>query len=343
VFCDKSLTKDLQPDPRDLLSCNQYGAGNTTGSGYWGPFYEGQVNIAGNFELNANFSVVRHQVELPGCTNGLGGLFGIAFQQLDAAFHANDFEHIQPWSQDTVGQCPPFDQAVDVDLMPPLLGYLSSEGGIERLGIYWSGGQDPEAAGTLYLNEAVESNEFFSASLAHGPAKLGENGWYDMTIEMIRVGGKAWVTQQCKTPGNCILDTGNPWIMLPAEIIQQLLSGSETADEHLVFDLAGSDGSDSVSISLNATHLLLNGAIVESPDSSISLGLPLWCSYYTVFNITGGSMTFFSTTAREDCLDPWRAAAGQGNETSSKVIHGTSKMPGSSQAGTRRMSNTVLV
>merc|ERR1719222_1714322 len=111
------------------------------------------------------------------CGSPINGIFGIAFRQLDMATAGTP----PTWPEDEVGDCPTRPSAAFVQ---PLMQYLNNEGGVKQLGIYWSGKQG-DGEGTLYLDGDATSNPHYNEEQASaiGKAKLGEMGWYDITVE----------------------------------------------------------------------------------------------------------------------------------------------------------------
>eukprot|EP00933_Yihiella_yeosuensis_P082278 TRINITY_DN9609_c0_g2_i1.p1 TRINITY_DN9609_c0_g2~~TRINITY_DN9609_c0_g2_i1.p1 ORF type:complete len:458 (+),score=78.95 TRINITY_DN9609_c0_g2_i1:88-1461(+) len=288
AFCDSSMSSQVSATRSNkYVSCNKYNPGGAK-TGYWGPFFQGEVTASGGLELNGSiYSIMSQEVNMP-CTNGFGGIFGIAFSQIDLAFPS---ELMLPWSQDSVGSCPKNPTA---DLIPPLLHSLKAAGGVEKLGIYWSG-QKGENVGALYLDEEAESNDHYSKDAALGPAALGELGWYDIKIQQISLGGMTWGPFECnpRKKNSCILDTGTPSIVVPEAIYNQ--AKSQALFEQvpaLKFTLLGADGG-LVPIEFDTAALLNNGGISPtSTGTGIIIGLPLWLYYYTVFDISARSVSF---------------------------------------------------
>jgi len=180
AFCHRSLEKTAAYSSTNYISCNRYNPGGQS-TGYWGPFVEGTVNLASNVALQASYSIMDQEEAMP-CTEGFEGIFGVAFRELDLAFSA---EEAPSWAPgETELNCPRQPAGV---VKSPLLQKLTSDPGNAKFGIYWSG-QAGDDQGKLYLGDAATSNNHYTAAAAVGPAKLGELGWYDITVEKVDVG-----------------------------------------------------------------------------------------------------------------------------------------------------------
>jgi len=181
--------------------------------------------------------------------------------------------------------------------MPPLLQKLQSEGGPEKVGIYWSG-QKGVDEGTLFFGDAATTNPHYLAAPALSPAALGEVGWYDIRVARISVGQIDFTGITCNpyTAGeNCILDTGTPSIVVPQKVYDRLQEAiSQETSALLTFWLASaSPEGEAVPVSFDATALLrLGGISASAKGDGLILGLPLWAFYYTVFSIGEKSVTF---------------------------------------------------
>jgi len=291
AFCSKALTTQPQYQQTSYISCNIYNPGGTA-TGYWGPFVKGPV-LLGGFQLDADYSIMAQELNMP-CTQGLQGIFGIAFRQLDSAYHA---EQSPDWptaesrsgSPGTSLSCPKQPAGVEPS---PLISNLRSMGG-EQIGIYWSGQQGDEA-GSLYLGEAATLNQHYDASSALGPAQLGELGWYDIQVQSITVGSQSFTDLVCDPSRGktCIMDTGTPAIVVPEEVFNyaQISGGS------LTFQLAGAGGAPTLlQFDLQALRQA-NALMKANSDDGMILGLPLWMFYYTVFDI-GQKTAYFVPTS----------------------------------------------
>ncbi|CAE7622441.1 unnamed protein product, partial [Symbiodinium sp. CCMP2456] len=282
AFCEQSLLQQTIYEMTDFVSCNTYNPGGNY-TGYWGPFVVGDLT-AGNLSMhNSTYSVMANQVGMP-CSDGVEGIFGIAFQQLDAGVPIESFSN---WN-DTAA-CPIKNETL---LPPPLLHQLQASGGVEMLGIYWSGDLGEEQA-RLYIDEDVV-NEHYDAESVVGPVALGEFGWFDVNIQRISVGDEEFVGFNCtgRAIGQCTMDTGTPTLFLPQAVVNhssQLLEQGESGN--LTIWLEGASG-EAVPVSFDLAALGNNSLEGNAQDSSdIILGMPLWAFYYTVFNITGHSVS----------------------------------------------------
>eukprot|EP00439_Symbiodinium_sp_Y106_P068593 s385_g11.t1 len=225
------------------------------------------------------------------CRNGIDGIFGIAFRQLDVAYPADERPD---FSTNEGAQCPRAVQA----LPPPMIQKLRNNGGVEKLGIYWSG-QMGENQGMLYLDDAAVTNEHYDKSSVVGPAVLGEVGWYDIAVQKITVGDQEFTGFGCAPSSGqqCIMDTGTPSLVLPPQVFDsaaQLIDFGESAT--LTFWLPGISG-EAVAVSFDLQALSNMGALSKGGQgTNLILGLPLWAFYYTVFDIGGQSVSFIRQT-----------------------------------------------
>mmetsp|Transcript_52944 Transcript_52944/g.113042 ORF Transcript_52944/g.113042 Transcript_52944/m.113042 type:complete len:371 (+) Transcript_52944:173-1285(+) len=285
AFCDASLAESVRSLQTNYMSCNLYGSGN---EGYWGFFFKGAVTLSGGLELEESYySIMQQEVSMP-CGDGLQGIFGVAFKQLDQA--AN---HAQPlnWPSGGVGQCP----QPSTDLVGPLMQYLKQDTPQGHLGIYWSGATGSNE-GTLYVGPDAVSNEHYAQGTVQ-KAQLGELGYYDVTINSFSFGGQS-VSVQCDNSGGsspCLVDTGTPIMMVPYEIYNQMSSG---ATGKLSIELAGADGS-AVTLDFDAQTLVNNQYIQASQGGPVILGLPLWAFYYTVFDVKATTVEFVQHSPKE--------------------------------------------
>lgn len=282
AFCEQGLLQQTIYEMTDYVSCNAYNPGGNY-TGYWGPFVVGDLT-AGNLSMrNSTYSVMANQVGMP-CTDGVEGIFGIAFQQLDAGVPVESFSN---WND--TASCPIKNATF---LPPPLLHQLRASGGVEMLGIYWSGVVGEEQA-RLYIDEDAV-NEHYDAESVVGPVAFGEFGWFDVNIQRISVGDAEFVGFNCtgRAIGHCTMDTGTPTLFLPQAVINhssQLLEQGGPAN--LTIWLEGASG-ESVPVSFDLAALGNNSLEGNAQDSDdIILGMPLWAFYYTVFNITGHSVS----------------------------------------------------
>eukprot|EP00438_Fugacium_kawagutii_P022205 Skav235924 [mRNA] locus=scaffold2493:181399:193466:+ [translate_table: standard] len=88
AFCDKQFIPDAQYESSDYISCNLYNPGGDF-TGYWGPFVKGPVKAGEVTFSEAAYSIMMQEKNMP-CSQGLDGIFGIAFRQLDVAYLAAD-------------------------------------------------------------------------------------------------------------------------------------------------------------------------------------------------------------------------------------------------------------
>lgn len=276
AFCDKTLSDTVKDLKTDYLSCNLYGSGN---EGYWGPFYKGALQVGADLNIEESYySIMQQEVSMP-CGTGLQGIFGVAFKQLDqAAVHPGALD----WPTGGVGSCP----APSTDLVGPLMQYLKQDTPEGRLGIYWSG-QLGQSQGELYVGPTAVSNPHYDQSSVV-TATLGESGYYDITINQFSFGGTSH-SVSCGDSAPCLMDTGTPIMFVPLEVYNQIAAGKTGT---LSIELAGANGSP-VTLEFDAATLAAQQYIApfEAGEPYI-LGLPLWATYYTVFNVAGLSVDF---------------------------------------------------
>lgn len=285
AFCDTGLAEHVSARRTPYLSCNRYNPGGVP-TGYWGYFYDGAVQLDGGLLLNNSaYSIMQQQAQMP-CTHGFGGIFGIAFPQLSLAFPVDEAPALQ---LEGFGTCP---EDARGTVMDPLLRTLGAEGGIELLGIYWSG-RLGRGEGRLYLDKAALSAPQYEIG-AVGKAALGERGFYEVAVEQISAAGQHWTELQCqRTSKPCILDTGTPLLMVPKVVAASVEAAAQQGFPlgNISFKLQGSQGQPSVILEFDLTWLMEQGWL-QGGDQLI-LGLPIWARYYTVFDIKGHSAEFF--------------------------------------------------
>lgn len=283
AFCDSSLAKTLAAAKTEYLSCNKYGSGN---EGYWGPFYKGSVELGTDVSLEESYySIMQQEVSMP-CGQGLQGIFGVAFKQLDqAADHPGPLQ----WPAGGVGTCP----APSTTLVGPLMHYLKQDTPQGRLGIYWSG-QLGASQGDLFVGPTAVSNSHYK----QGPvlqAQLGETGYYDITIQQFSFGGQKYPVS-CNQFSPCLMDTGTPIMMVPMEVYQKMAGGEAGS---LSVQMAGPSDT-SVSLEFDAATLVrLNYVAPYQSGEPYILGLPLWATYYTVFNVAKQTVDFVKHSSEE--------------------------------------------
>ncbi|CAE6964587.1 unnamed protein product [Symbiodinium sp. CCMP2592] len=281
AFCESSLLQEAAYQETQYNSCNRYNPGGAP-MYYWGPFVEGDLH-AGNVTFsNASYSIMG-QEENMGCQHGIQGIFGIAFRQLDVA---------SPTKPNfTMADC----QEDGEELPPPMIQTLQAQGGVEKLGIHWSG-QLGDNRGRLYLDDAAVTNEHYDKTSEVGPAVLGETGWYDIAVQKISVGDQEFTGLGCAPePGKqCVMDTGTPAVTVPPEVFDsaaQLIKAGGSAN--LTFWLPAVSG-DAVALSFDlATIFQMGGLFKGRKEENVILGLSMWAFYYTVFDISAQSVSFF--------------------------------------------------
>jgi len=283
AFCDASISSSVKSLKTDYLSCNKYGSGN---EGYWGFFYQGAVDLGNNLVLDESYySVMQEEVSMP-CGSGLQGIFGVAFKQLDqAAYHPSPLD----WPAGSVGSCP---QAT-TDFVGPLMQYLKQDTPEGRLGIYWSG-QVGSSQGELYVGQVAVSNSHYTQGSAL-QASLGETGYYDITIEQFEWSGQTYSVSCGDVP--CLMDTGTPVMLVPAELYDQMIY-SHPGDV-LSVTMASPSGSP-MGLVFDAQFLVQNKYVAPHQQGEpYILGLPLWSTYYTVFNVDGRTVDFVQHSSAE--------------------------------------------
>lgn len=282
AFCDSSLANSVKALQAKYYSCNIYGSA-TVKEGFWGPFYEGGVHInKGTIQVtDAHYAIMTDEVAMP-CQQGIDGIFGIAFKALDQATNATP----TGWTSTTVGSCP----RPTTDFVQPLMQYLNVKGGVEKLGIYWSGKQG-DGEGQLYLDDETTSNPHYNAAQAAaiGKAKLGFKGWYDVNVQSVSYGGQQYADFTCNPMmgSPCIMDTGTPVLVIPSDAYAAI-SKRQTGD--LSVTLEGASGG-SVQLKFDVRTLLANNWVAPG-GGGVMLGLPLRAFYYSVFDITDSTIEF---------------------------------------------------
>ena len=83
AFCQSSFLQEAAYQETNFISCNLYNPGGAF-TGYWGPFVAGQLHAGSVTFQNSFYSIMAQEAGMP-CRNGIDGIFGIAFRQLDAA------------------------------------------------------------------------------------------------------------------------------------------------------------------------------------------------------------------------------------------------------------------
>lgn len=173
-----------------------------------------------------------------------------------------------------------------------------NRGGSETFGIYWSGG----LTGSLRLGDAATEAPYYSP---YAPTALlldsgtGTSGWYNVNVEKIVINDAEFAGIDCtKHARACIIDTGTPTHLLPSEL-RSLLQIELSQQAKLEFHLEGARVSKaSVILDFNLTKLMSEGlvGVLDPPqafwDPLLVIGLPLWAHYYTMFNLTGDTVSF---------------------------------------------------
>lgn len=277
AFCKRQFIVAAQYEPSNFIACNEYNPGGKT-SGYWGPFVTGAIQVAHLTWKLSNYSIMVQETLMP-CTDGIDGIFGIAFGQLDTAFVAADrFDIIVSDSNFT---CPSKSSG---SVSPPLMEHLY-RGRSQKLGIFWAGKK-----GHVYLGEAAVNNKHYSNGHQYAlTAKLGEQGYYNIELLSISVGKEIFGHTGPASP--CILDTGTPTIVLP----QEVYDASTQQNGTLVLRVAGFNSASNDFIDLVFDLGLLNmfGWVTAGNEATgLILGLPLWAFYYTVFDIRSREVVF---------------------------------------------------
>lgn len=304
AFCNVSLPDNL-PDSKKtgFNACEQYGPSTANGyfrDGYVGPFFQGELRIRGSTELripDAMFAVFGEGSCAPFlCHNTPSqGIFGVAYRQRNKIFPSTlDLSSacLRTSSTDINILCP----TTSASFVPPLMQDLrQTSDGSEIFGIYWSGG----ASGSMFLGPAAVGTQNFD-SLAPQAVLLdsgaGASGWYNVNVLKIVIGGTEYEEIDCtKHSRACIIDTGTPSFLLPSGVSTEFLSVPFEKPK-LEFHLQGVKGE--VVLDFDLTPWLSQGLVeVLNPpeafwDPLMVLGLPLWSRYYTMFNITGNTVSF---------------------------------------------------
>lgn len=170
-----------------------------------------------------------------------------------------------------------------------MMQYLNQNTEKSRMGIYWSGTLGPNQ-GTLYLGSAAVNNEHYTPG--RNVAHLGEFGWMNIKIESFSFGSSQVPTSGCGRAGSCVLDTGTPVLMVPSQILWAINQRPYGA---LTITLGGG-----VNLEFDVATLHANNYMAAGEQQYI-LGLPLWASYYTVFDIKASTVEFVqkSTTGSQ--------------------------------------------
>lgn len=246
-----------------------------------GSIYKGNVQINGNIEVPAaHFAIMKQQISMP-CVQGVQGIFGIAFHQIDGATSTKP-----DWPSDSVGYC----TRPETNFVQPMMQYLNGKGGVKKLGIYWSGNQgDGEAK--LYVDDEATSNSHYNEEQAAsvGKAKLGTFGWYDITVQSVDYNSKSYTDITCDymQGSPCIMDTGTPVLVVPQDAYQAIASGMTGS---MSVKLAGATGG-SVTLKFDVGTLLAN-KWVQPGAGGVILGLPLRAFYYSLMDISDQTISF---------------------------------------------------
>lgn len=279
AFCDASFADKLKSLQTQYYSCNTYGGDGSETTGYWGPFYQGAVQVhhsAVNVTMNgAYFSVMKQQFDL--CESGFAGLFGIASRLLNEA----TIQQPERWPSSHAGSCPKF----VTDLDDPVMTYLDAMGGDKQMGIYWSGKSGPDE-GRLYLGEAARNNPHFDAGAAAriGAAKMSTQGNYQINVTGMDYDGHSFNVDCVSTM--CSLDTGAPAIIVPRPVYDAAMK-SRRGD--LVVRLEGAEN-EPVRLVFDVETLINNDWLDTSTETII--GLPFRVFYYSLMDFTHSSLYF---------------------------------------------------
>ena len=299
AFCNVSLPEQLPAKKTQFNACEQYGpsmANGYFGDGYVGPFFQGDLKIHGSSSVQipkAMFAVFSEGSCAPFlCADQPSeGIFGVAFRQRNKIFPStvNLASTCSRSSSDIDILCP----SSTASFVPPLMQELrQTSDGSEIFGIYWSGG----AAGHMYLGPAAVETQNFD-SLAPKAVLLdgaGASGWYNVNVLKLVVAGTEYQEIECtKHSRACIIDTGTPSFLLPTGVSTEFLTSEFPK---LEFHLQGA--TEPVILDFDLKLWMSQGLVGILPppkafwDPLMVLGLPLWASYYTMFNLTAHTVSF---------------------------------------------------
>ena len=305
AFCNTSFPEVLPlSEQTQLNACEQYGPSTPNGfftNGYVGPFFRGELSIQGpagrSLQIpNAMYAVFAEGSCAPEmCTDKPSeGIFGVAYRKRSMAY---------PSSVDLSSSCSSIGNDVEVlcpstsaSVLSPLMQELRmTPQGWEIFGVYWSGG----LTGNMYLGPAATRTIHYNPFAP--PARLldagsGASGWYNVNVWKIVYDDVEFTQIDCtKHSRACIIDTGTPVLLLPS-VARNWPDPSKSSK--IEFHLEGASGSPSVVIDFNFSKLMSEGSvgILNPPqafwDPLLVIGLPLWAHYYTMFNITGDTISF---------------------------------------------------
>jgi hypothetical protein len=314
---------------------------NSTGYSefYVGQVYEGDVAVYSNQgdEItsmdNVSFTIMETS-NFYACDSPLDGIAGIAFDKLNSGYASEpslDFDAMDLWNAscknpdqyefsigyETIGTCAYGDLAQTI-LPSPLETALAQDvatgyNTAKAFGLYCDYAATYESEvdtvipslGIYFGGDLALNNQFYNNGKAHVAQQLecgGENQWYELGINSIRVPGLNFTqstTELCSECPNCYTDSGNSWIMLPLpeEFCDSIPNNVDELKSlgSLYMDLDGVNG-ENVTLALPLLWLVeqyLNGHVQCVGESgSFVLGFPIFQYYYLVFDMGNNTVIF---------------------------------------------------
>jgi len=159
--------------------------------------------------------------------------------------------------------------------------------------------------GIYFGGDLALNNQFYNNGKAHVAKQLncgGENQWYELGINSIRVPGLNFTqstTDLCSKCPNCYTDSGISWIALPLseEFCNSIPNNVDELKSlgSLYMDLDGVNG-ENVTLALPLLWLVeqyMNGNVQCVGESGkFVLGFPIFQYYYLVFDMGNNTVIF---------------------------------------------------
>lgn len=309
ALCNTDFSSRLEDAevPR-LVPCKVYGGPGDWVFGYWGKVYKGGLDLGGVQVQDANFGVMQQEIGMPCNIKGFMGIFGAAFKPNFKMWKTTAALPDKLWNPGKVDDCATSIPGANgqTTLTPPLQQLTEglAEGGVSRVGIYWSGliGQ---SEGMLYLNDAAIANPHYVEDCTlRARMKQGAAGHYNIFVKSMTVGGVKFTGFPCTEDLQtfCIMDTGSSTTTLPQEVIDAL----SVSDGLLEIELEGpslEQPTAKLKFDIGAMKGVLDPPIDSGGpmnESVTMLGLPTWAFYYTVFS-SDGTVDFVPHECHDKC------------------------------------------
>ena len=304
---------------------------------YVGQVYEGDVAVYSNKgdEIasmdNASFTIMESDT-FYACDSPLDGIAGVAFDKINWGFAVEPyFDVMSLWNEscknpdqyafsvgyETFGTCA-YGNLTQTTLPSPLESALAEdvESGYntaKAFGLYCdyaaTFGSKVDtiipSLGIYFGGDLALNNQFYNNGKAHVAQQLqcdGENKWYELGINAIRVPGLNFTqstTELCSKCPKCFTDSGISWIALP--LSEDFCNSIPTNVDKLkslgslYIDLLGTGGGN-VTLTLPLLWLVeqyVNGQVKCVGESgSFILGFPIFQYYYLVYDMGNNTVVF---------------------------------------------------